>query len=80
MPQKIDFSEMVKKAEGYYKNKTKWHFHILMPNCIFSENKKKFTVILENEENGDVFVTYFDERPIKDAEKLENLLYGRVKI
>ncbi|MFH0837374.1 MAG: hypothetical protein V1870_04555 [Candidatus Aenigmatarchaeota archaeon] len=70
----------MKKAESYYKNKTKWHFHILMQKCIFSTNKNKFTIILENEDNGDSFVTYFDERPIKDAERLENLLYGRVKM
>ena len=75
----MDFKKMVKRAEECCKNQIKWHFHILMPNCIFSENKKKFTVILENEESEDVFVTYFDERPIKDAEKLENLLYGIVK-
>ena len=77
---KIKFNEMVKRTERYCKNKTKWHFHILMPKCIFNKNKKKFTVILENEENGNAFVCYFNKRPIKDAEKLENLLYGRVNL
>jgi hypothetical protein len=74
----IEFDELLKIAEGFYKNKIPWHFHILTPKCIFNKAKNKFCIILENETSGDVFVTLYDEKPLKDGEKLEALFYGRV--
>lgn len=74
----IKFDELLRKAEDFYKNKTPWHFHILTPKCAFNENEGKFCIILENESNGEVFVTFYNEKPLKDGEKLEALFYGRV--
>ncbi len=74
----IKFDELLKIAEEFYKNKTPWHFHILTPKCIFNKNRSKFCIILENENTGEVFVTFYGEKPLKDGEKLEKLFYGRV--
>ncbi len=73
----VDLSVILKNAEQCYKSKTKWHFHILMPSCMFN-NQHKFAIIFENEETKDQMVSFFNERPLKDGEKLENLFYGRV--
>ncbi len=73
----VEFSVLLKKAEECYKNKVKWHFHILMPGCMFNE-KDKFAIIFENEETKEQMISFFDERPLKDGEKLEALFYGRV--
>ncbi len=71
----IDFNELLEMAKNFHRNSIKWHFHVLMKKCIFNKNKRKFSIILENEDKKDVFVTYFDEDPKKYAEKLENLFY-----
>ena len=73
----VKFDVILKNAKQCYKIKSKWHFHILMPGCMFN-NKKKFAIIFENEETKDQLISFFDERPLKDGEKLEALFYGRV--
>ena len=73
----VKFDVILKNAQKCYKNKIKWHFHILMPTCMFN-NKSKFAIIFENEETKEQLVSFFDERPLKDGEKLENMFYGRV--
>lgn len=40
--------------------------------------QKKFAIIFENEENKEQFVSLFDEKPLKNGEKLEALFYGRI--
>jgi len=74
----IEFNELFEMAKKFHKKNNKWHFHVLMKDCIFNENKKRFCIILENENTKDVFVVYFDKNPKKDAEKLENLFYRGV--
>jgi len=70
------FDVILENAQKCYKNKTRWHFHILMPDCVFN-NQKKFSIIFENEETKEQMTTFFDERPLKQGEKLEALFYGR---
>jgi len=74
----ISFNELFEKAKTFHKDNSKWHFHVLMKNCIFNEKKEKFSIILENEDTNEVFVSYFDEDPKKYAEKLEDLFYRGV--
>lgn len=74
----IDFDTMLKMAENFYRNKKPWHFHILTTKCIFNKNKGKFCIVLEDENNGNVFVTFYDKKPLEDGEKLEALFYRRV--
>lgn len=72
-----DFTVILKNAEDCYKNKVKWHFHILTPACMFNK-KDKFAIIFENEKTRNQLVALFDEKPLKQGEKLEALFYGRV--
>ncbi len=75
----LTLDKLIEKAEEFNKKKNKWHFHVLMKKCAFNKNKGKFSVVLESEEKEDSFVSYLDERPVKDVEKLENMFYGRTK-
>ena len=73
----VEFSTILKSAEKCYKEKSKWHFHILTPSCMFND-KKKFAIIFEAEEQKDQMVSFFNKKPLKEGEKLEALFYGRV--
>jgi len=74
----IEFDELLKIAESYYKDKTPWHFHVLMDKCMLNTEKPKFLIVLENEKSGEFFVSKFDSNPRKFAEKLEPLFYRRI--
>ncbi|MBI2584051.1 MAG: hypothetical protein HYW25_05260 [Candidatus Aenigmarchaeota archaeon] len=73
----VDFDIILKSAERSYRAKVKWHFHILTPACIFNK-EKKFAIIFEDEVSKEQLVAFFDEKPLKEGEKLEALFYGRV--
>ena len=71
----ISFSELFDKAETFRKKSISWHFHVLMKECKFNENNGKFSIVLESPSTNEIFVTYFDKDPKRDAEKLEDLFY-----
>ena len=73
----VKFEMLLKEAEECYKHKTKWHFHILTPTCMFNE-KGKFVIIFEDETKKEKLFSSFEEKPLKQGEKLEALFYGRV--
>ncbi len=75
--QEITLDKLIERAEELNSNNNRWHFHVLMKKCAFNKSKEKFSVVLENEESGDSFVTDLDEKPVKHVEKLENMFYGR---
>lgn len=72
----VDFDVIFDNAKSCHKNKTKWHFHILTPTCMFS-SKKQFAIIFEDDEKKEQMVSFFEEKPLKHGEKLEELFYGR---
>ncbi len=47
-----------------------------MPKCKYN-NKRKYSIILENERTGENFIAFSSKGPIKNAEKLENMFYDR---
>ena len=54
-------SEIIVHAEKCNKSKVKWHFHILTPDCAFSQNKR-YSIVFENEKTGEHLITFFDEK------------------
>lgn len=73
----VKFEAVLKEAERCYKSKIKWHFHILTPTCMFNK-ENKFAIIFEEEGKKEHLFSLFDEKPLKQGEKLEALFYGRV--
>ena len=70
----VNRDKIVKKAKEIAAEK-KWHFHFLTSNCIF-DDKDKFTLSLEDEDEKKSYVCYFDEKP-DELKIFENLLYNR---
>ncbi|GEM_PF-2406955 len=82
----VEISDIIKNAEECHRKNTKWHFHILTPDCIFSKYltpkgvdslKKKYSIVFENEKSGEQMVAFFNEKPPRQ-ERLEILFHGRV--
>ena len=71
----VDRKEIVEKVRKVAVEKKKWHLHFLTPKCVFN-NKDKFALILENEDDEEGYVCYFDEKP-EELKIFENLFYGR---
>jgi len=71
----VEMSEIIKQAEECNKKKIMWHFHILTPDCAFSQNKR-YSIVFENEKTGEHMITFFSEKPPRQ-EKLEILFHGR---
>lgn len=73
---KITIEELGALAIDYSKKGLPWHHHLLTPKCTLND-KAAYQIILENEETGDSFVCYFDEKPMKELENLENVFFKR---
>lgn len=52
-------TDIKQKALSYQENNQNWHFHVLLPGCIFNDQKTKLAFILEGPEG--IFVNYSDE-------------------
>lgn len=75
--QEITIQEIKEKALLFQKQGKKWHFHILLPNCIFNERKDKNAFILENETDQEYFVVYSDKRYMEEGQFLVKILHGK---
>ena len=72
----IEMSEILTKAKNLADEKKQWHFHMLGKNCCFNKHKGKFSIVFEDEENGEVVFALFEEKPLKEAKELAGLMYG----
>ena len=74
---KQKINEIIEKAKNLSKENGNWHFHMLGENCIFNNNNKgKFSIVFEDEKNGEIYFSLFDDKPLKDAKVLADLMYG----
>jgi len=72
----VEISDIIEHAEECHRKKIKWHFHILTPDCTFNQ-KKKYSIVFENEKTGEQLITLFNEKPPRQ-ERLEILFHGSV--
>lgn len=70
----IDYEELLKIAESFAKKGIEWHHHYLPPNCLLNKTSKHLIYL---EGKGQQWQSSFDEKPMKDLEKLENLFFKR---
>ena len=54
----------------------KWHFHILTPECQLNESKD-FSLILENNSEGEVYICHSDKPYMGIGQTLVKLLHGK---
>lgn len=70
----IDYQELLKKAEYFSKEEIEWHHHYLPPHCLLSSSDKHVIIL---EAQGKEWKSFFDEKPMEDLEKLENIFFRR---
>jgi len=75
MKKESTIKEIIEKAKEADSQNKKWHFHILGKNCKFNENKGKFEIVFESEK--ETLFSVFNEKPLKKAKKLADLMYGK---
>lgn len=68
------YQELLTKAKEFSQKGIDWHHHYLPPHCSLNTSSRH-TIILEAE--GNKWESYFNEKPMKDLEKLENLFFKR---
>jgi hypothetical protein len=69
--------EIIGKARQLGRQGRKWHFHMLGLRCKFNRLRGKFCIVLEDEESGETLYAAFEEKPLKEARELADLMYGR---
>lgn len=73
---KITVEEIKKLAEEYAVKGSKWHFHLLTPECQLNK-EGNYALILENGSTKEMFICY-SEKPYMDIGKeLVQLLHGK---
>lgn len=63
------------KAKVWRANGKRWHFHMLLPGCVFNERQHKHAFVLENTSDGEAYVFYSDEPQTKVDHELMLLLH-----
>lgn len=73
---KVDFIKLLSKAEEFSKKGIDWHHHYLPQGCQLNVSSQHL-IILEGESQE--FRTEFENKPMEELEKLENLFFKRKK-
>lgn len=74
---KVEFNVLLKQTEEFVNKEIKWHHHYLPPGCTLNKSRKHI-IILEGD--GRSWTSEFDEKPMNNLEKLENLFFSRKTI
>ena len=75
--EEITISELMQNAKDLTKHDSKWHFHLLTPECIYNERRDKHALILEDSSDNRTYVAYSATKNMKQGETLLKMLYGR---
>ncbi|MFH1650416.1 MAG: hypothetical protein ABIA93_07775 [Candidatus Woesearchaeota archaeon] len=69
------FRAIENRAMKLQSDNTRWHFHMLTPECKFNESNKH-AFVLEDRSSGETFVVYSEERNMALGKKLVAMLHG----
>ncbi|HLD00126.1 MAG TPA: hypothetical protein VJC39_00100 [Candidatus Nanoarchaeia archaeon] len=72
---KISITELLSSAKKLKEAGVSWHHHFFTPQCHLNKSDK-FWVILENESSGESFYAEFDEKPMQELKKMEELFFS----
>ena len=68
--------EIQEKAKVWHASGKEWHFHMMLPGCVYNERQHKQAFVLENTSDGEAFVFYSDEPQKEVYHALLLLLHG----
>jgi hypothetical protein len=75
-PIETSIENIKEMAADWHASGKQWHFHMLLPGCIFNERQNKQAFVLENTSDGEVYVFYSDEPQKELDHALLLLLHG----
>lgn len=72
-------AKILEKAVKLNQTSAPWHHHMLFPDCIFNKDAKKWAIIFEDVETGEILTVLYDKEPVEDLREIEVLYYGQKK-
>jgi len=76
-PTNAQMQVILQRCREFNQRKILWHHHILFPDCIFNQQKGKWTIFFENNENNEVVEVLYNEQPVDDLRQIEILFFER---
>lgn len=73
---RLSAAKILSTTKKLNKDGKRWHFHILVPGCVFNKDKR-FALILENTSDNEQFVLFSLKKPAKTGQKLVEMLHGK---
>ncbi len=67
--------DILKKAKELNAKGLFWHHHMLFPDCIFNRHHGLWTLILEDQKNGQILESVTNFEPKEDLKQVETLFY-----
>lgn len=77
---KPDFQKILERARSCVREKTRWHHHLLFPECTFNESKEKYVIVFEEEKTGEKRRAEFEKNPEEELREIEILFYELKKL
>lgn len=72
--EEIDINVLIDMAKELKNKSMSWHHHLLTPNCCFNSSGK-YRIILENEDTKKIYYCDFEDKPMNQLKKLEDLFF-----
>jgi len=72
-----DLSAILKRLEGLNQADDAWHHHMLFPDCVFNSHPGKWTILIEDESNGETIELLYDEEPVDNLRQIEIRYFGQ---
>ncbi len=70
-----DGRRIITRAQELGHRGTLWHHHMLFPDCIFNEDKGKWTITLEDLERQEILKSVSNDEPKKVLREMERIFY-----
>ncbi|MFA7253242.1 MAG: hypothetical protein WC107_01665 [Patescibacteria group bacterium] len=68
---------MIDRAKELNKQGKFWHHHMFFPECMFNQDKGKWTIIFEDTEKGEIMRSVSLEEPRSELKHIEALFYNQ---
>lgn len=70
-------SKILKRIDRLNHGGDAWHHHMLFPDCIFNNHPGEWTILIEDESNGETIELLYDEEPVDDLRQIEIRYFGQ---
>jgi hypothetical protein len=71
--------KMTERAKELNNKGFSWHYHLLLPNCVFNKDSRYWSLVFEDPLNGEIIEEKFTKEPKKALGVIEPLFYSQMK-